>query len=68
MILVIVRQEYRVEMTDIRPQHLRPEIRPRIDKNRHPLMLHQHARPEPLVLRVGTAADLALASDHRNSL
>ena len=69
MILVLVRQQDRIETAYPRTQHLAAEIGAGIDHEARSAVGLDHRRgAQPLVAAIGRSADFAAASDHRHAL
>ncbi len=52
-----------VQITDVRPQALRPEIRRGINHQQHGIACDENGRAQALVQRIGRRADRAIATD-----
>ena len=68
MVLVLVREEDRIQVPDTLRQHLHPEIRSCIDEDLESIQLHESRCPEPFVPRVLRPAYRTLAGDDRHPL
>src|SRR5690606_10349121 len=64
VILVRMRVHYRIEVSDIFPQHLITEIRTSIHDQRGTFRLHEYTRAQALVALIRGSADFAIACDH----
>ena len=67
VVLMIVCEQYAVEVSDSCTQHLTAEIRSAVDKYAEAVDLKQRRGTEALVARVRTAADGAVAANYRHS-
>ena len=68
MIFVVVCQEYGVQVMHVLPQHLGAEIGAGVHQDRQAAVLDQGRGAQALVARVGRAAHLAVAGDHRDAI
>ena len=67
MVLVVVREQDGVQVIHPGAQHLVAEVRSGVHQDGQAAVFHQRGGAQPLVARVGRAADLAVAADHRDA-
>ncbi len=68
MVLVVVRQQYGINMRHILPKHLLPEVRARVYEYPKSPVINECARTQPLVALVAACAHLTAAAYHRDAL
>ena len=68
MILMLVREQYRIDSSHARTQHLLTEVGPRIDHNAIAAHLDHSRRAQTIVALILRSAHLAAAADDRHAL
>ena len=68
VVLVIMGEQYGIQMAYVGAQHLVAEVRTRVHEYVQSVAVYQRRGPQPLVARVGRSADGAAAAYHRHSL